>query len=319
MSAKGSLPKVYKRRRIAQLAPVRAAGATTRWLAAAPSLGAEESARSPCVMSNVVGVIPDHAARTAIAVALGTSVRLQYCSSFLEVEVRTRREAVITVLIQWDGASALTESVAFGRLRRSLTSTPILVVAHRSRLLPHQVVALVNAGVDEVVDAATLFDLRRLVTQRSSAWRQRLLSELEAATPPDLWTVIAPLVVCCLTMTDVPSVATAARALGVPVRTLAARHRAAGTLAPGTVISWCRLILAVRMLEDPRRSVEQVAHALGFGDGPGLRNMLRRYTGLRVSEVRSATGGRHVVHMCVAALYESASETPLFAKAMGRE
>jgi transcriptional regulator GlxA family with amidase domain len=50
------------------------------------------------------------------------------------------------------------------------------------------------------------------------------------------------------------------------------------------------------MLEDPARSVEQIALLLDFSSAASLRNMLKRYTGLSPREVRENGGLRCVLH-----------------------
>jgi AraC-like DNA-binding protein len=54
-------------------------------------------------------------------------------------------------------------------------------------------------------------------------------------------------------------------------------------------------VLAARRLEDPGRTVEEVAFELEYPSGNALRNMLRRYTGLRPVDLRSPAGGRRVL------------------------
>lgn len=55
-------------------------------------------------------------------------------------------------------------------------------------------------------------------------------------------------------------------------------------------------MIAARLLDDPGRTVEQVALMLDFPSGTALRNMFKRYTGLRTSEVRQNGGVRCVLH-----------------------
>ena len=54
--------------------------------------------------------------------------------------------------------------------------------------------------------------------------------------------------------------------------------------------------MAARMLDDPARTVEQVALKLDFPSGAALRNMFKRYTGLRTTEVRENGGVRCLIH-----------------------
>jgi methylphosphotriester-DNA--protein-cysteine methyltransferase len=56
------------------------------------------------------------------------------------------------------------------------------------------------------------------------------------------------------------------------------------------------LMVCARLLEDPGRSVSQVAMLADFPSSTSLRNMLRRYTGLRPLEIRENGGLRCVLH-----------------------
>jgi AraC-like DNA-binding protein len=92
------------------------------------------------------------------------------------------------------------------------------------------------------------------------------------------------------------SVEDAATAMGIHRKTLVDRLRSAGLPSPRTIIGWSRLLTAARLLDDPGRTVEQVALRLDFPSGTALRNMFKRYTGLRTSEVRENGGVRCVLH-----------------------
>ncbi len=87
-----------------------------------------------------------------------------------------------------------------------------------------------------------------------------------------------------------------ANALGVHRKTLVDRLKAAQLPSPRAIIGWCRLLVAARVLDDPGRTVEQVALMLDFPSGTALRNMCKRYTGLRTGEVRQNGGVRCLMH-----------------------
>jgi AraC-like DNA-binding protein len=92
------------------------------------------------------------------------------------------------------------------------------------------------------------------------------------------------------------SVEDAAAAMGIHRKTLVDRLRAACLPSPRAIIGWARLLMAARLLDDPGRTVEQVALQLDFPSGTALRNKFKRYTGLRTSEVRENGGVRCVLH-----------------------
>jgi AraC-like DNA-binding protein len=84
--------------------------------------------------------------------------------------------------------------------------------------------------------------------------------------------------------------------MGVHRKTLVDRLKAAHLPSPRAMIGWCRLLMAARLLDDPGRTVEQVALKLDFPSGAALRNMFKRYTGLRTTEVRENGGVRCLLH-----------------------
>ena len=77
-----------------------------------------------------------------------------------------------------------------------------------------------------------------------------------------------------------------ARSVGISRTALHNRLRRAKLPSAGALIGWTRLLLAAAALEDHRRSVEETALAIGYYSGTALANMLRRYTGLRICDVR---------------------------------
>jgi AraC-like DNA-binding protein len=80
-----------------------------------------------------------------------------------------------------------------------------------------------------------------------------------------------------------------ARALALNRKTLANHCRAAGFPPPGAVIAWCLILLTTALLASPGITVERVAMQLDFPSATALRNMLKRYTGLRPADLRNAT------------------------------
>ena len=58
---------------------------------------------------------------------------------------------------------------------------------------------------------------------------------------------------------------------------------------PGTVIGWCLLLLSAALLATPGVSADRVALQLNFSSASALRNLLRRRTGLRPTELRTPT------------------------------
>jgi AraC-like DNA-binding protein len=129
---------------------------------------------------------------------------------------------------------------------------------------------------------AVLRGILRVADQARVA--QLVLHQLGDRLPPR----IRPLVEYCVTHPeDAHSVEEVASTLGLNRKTLVNRCRAEGFPAPRNIIAWCLLLLAAGLLATPNVTVEQIALQLNFPSATALRNMLKRRTGLRPSDLRA--------------------------------
>jgi AraC-like DNA-binding protein len=249
----------------------------------------------------VAALLRDPEARARVTDALRGQAEV-YCCRFvhdLDARIRTRPPPPdALVLTPWDGGGADVTPLVHA-LRRDYPEMPMAVLAPLTPHATRQVVALARAGIDEVIlrehdDVGV--SLRALL--RRAAGRTEVaqaLRVLERMTPEPAHAILA---YCLENAREALTVDELAKALGVDRKTLLNRLTAGALPPPSVLISWCRLFVAARLLEDEVRTVEQVATALGFGSGTALRNMFRRYTGLRPADVRRRGGLR-----CVAALF----------------
>lgn len=86
---------------------------------------------------------------------------------------------------------------------------------------------------------------------------------------------------------DDPSLHVLAAALGISARTLARHVACEGLPTPGALIDWCRVLLAAQRIEATDGSVLRIAGELGFSSATALRRVIRRFTGLRPTELRA--------------------------------
>ncbi len=84
------------------------------------------------------------------------------------------------------------------------------------------------------------------------------------------------------------TLANAARAVGASERTLERRIRAVLGKTPLSYVRDLRVEMAVHRLRTTKESIEQIAAAVGYGDGVTLRTLLRKKTGRGVRELRAA-------------------------------
>lgn len=86
-----------------------------------------------------------------------------------------------------------------------------------------------------------------------------------------------------------------AELLSLHRRTLGKRLAAAGFPPPQRLITWGRLIVAAHMLEDPDRSANSIAAALGFPSGSAFRNTCQRYLHATPDKIRARGGAIYAV------------------------
>jgi AraC-like DNA-binding protein len=121
-------------------------------------------------------------------------------------------------------------------------------------------------------------------------------AQVLSAIAPDIPDALLPMFEFCLAYPErATSVQVVAQVLGVHRKTLVNYCAQASLPPPGAVLAWCRLLLVGHFLETPGRTVEGIALRVEFASATALRNMLRRYTGLRPQQVRECGGLRCVV------------------------
>jgi AraC-like DNA-binding protein len=241
--------------------------------------------------ARVVAMIADPRDRERIREALRPAASVAFCTRREEVMRLVRDQAAAAVVIEPRDASDEDMAPTVRLLKRGYPSVAVLVYCRVAPADCRMLLPLTRAGVDEVIlrgfdDAAT--SLRTaLVAALGTSALSHALEELRRVVPDDMM----PTVEYCLGRASrAPTVEEVAAALGVHRKTLASRASSAGLPSPRSLIAWGRLLVAARMLEDPRRSVEDVARVLGFSAAAELRNMFRRYTRMRPLEVRHAGG-----------------------------
>lgn len=245
----------------------------------------------------VAALIRDPLSRARLTDALRGDAAVRDCNRLSEVTTMIEEGLASLAVIDhrdWDGSSTLP---GIRRLRDDYPSVPIVMYLPWSSDLGPAVMDYVKAGVSQLVfhgvddlRAALRGTLDAALDQVSAVM---LGAELEPLVPPN----VLPFLRYCLehARRDI-TVEEVAGAMGVHRKTLVDRLKAAHLPSPRAVIGWTRLLVAARVLEDPGRTVEQVALQLDFPSGTALRNMCKRYTGLRMSEVRQNGGVRCLVH-----------------------
>ncbi len=221
--------------------------------------------------------------------ASGLAVRNHRSVSELLATVRTNDVAL--VVIDAEDRAGNSHSPAISALRRERPNLAILVYCTLSPSGSPDLLSVaregangfVFRGIDDVGHAL------RLAIQ--NAGRNNVGERIHAEIAPVLPTGVRPLLRYVIARYgNELSVDDAANALGVNRRTLLNRLRVTGDMGPSEFMNWTRLCLVLGLLEATSRPAEQVAVEEGFVSGASFRNMLRRYTGMTVSEVRARGG-----------------------------
>ena len=182
------------------------------------------------------------------------------------------------------------------RLRAEYPGVALIGFCQPAHKFSSEIVAMVHAGVHELVfrgvdDSSVAFRQTLARAAQTSAARQ-VLNALEEHLAPEAMAIVETCVQYA--WPDFSSRALA-QVLGVNVKTLVKQCRSNGLPSPGALLNWVRLMVVAYLLEAEGRALEHVAAAFGLESASPLRNLMKRYTGLRSLEVRTGGGLKVVI------------------------
>jgi AraC-like DNA-binding protein len=247
-------------------------------------------------VSLIAALIGDLHGCARIRRAVSPTAELVSCKGQPElIKVMRTRSPTAALVEPWDSTGAPTAPTV-RTIKVAFPSIPVVVYLALTPDSCHEVLHLAGAGADELVIRGVDDGGARLRAVLLRAEMRCRTASIFAALAPLLDADAMSFVQHCLEHArESLTVQGVAAALGVHRKTLVNRTAATRLPTPSVVIAWCRLLAAAQMLQDPGRSVEQTALALGLSSGTALRTMFRRYTGLRVSDVREHGGLDSVV------------------------
>jgi AraC-like DNA-binding protein len=246
----------------------------------------------------IVGALVwDPISRARLSEAAKSHALVRFCERQAELPALVENGLVRVVVLDVRDRSGESTLGTVRQLKERYPSVPVILYGTLSPAFSRDMLSFARAGVNDLV-LRDVDDLKHtLASALSSAAESVSLSELVGEIEPLLPSNIVPMVRYCLENGRRPLyVEDVAAALNVHRKTLVERLGSAGLPTPSSMIAWCRLLVSARILEDPGRSVEQVALMLNFPSSTSLRNMVKRYTGLRTNEVRQNGGARCVLH-----------------------
>jgi AraC-like DNA-binding protein len=217
--------------------------------------------------------------------------------------LRTEERPILALLVEPRDRDDRQVAGTVRTLRQRLPTLPIVGYCRIGHEYSAAIRELAVAGVHELVfrgvdDSGVM--LRSVLSSAAHATvAEAVLGELLPLMPAPLH----PFIQFCLTSpSHAHSVGGVAGALGVNRKTLVNYCARANLPSPGRLLSWCRILLAAHYLATTTRTVERIALQLDFASDTALRNMIKRYTGLRAQELRYGGGASVVIAHLMRAL-----------------
>jgi len=249
--------------------------------------------RTECQTCFVIAAhVRDRSLQAQLAAAIvaqgpAVAVKTEWCRSADSLYAAVADRGATIAITDWIGETDAVAEAAVRRLRDEFPTVAVLAYAPLTAAGAKGILAAGRAGVQEVIIAghddtgrALAAVLARAATVSTA---ERAIVRLSALVPSDVMPILA---YALRHARAVPEVSDAAQALHLHRKTLAEYCRRANVPPPGELIGWSRLIMAAERLADPGRSAERVAVEFGYSSGSAFANMLRRYTGLAVADVR---------------------------------
>jgi AraC-like DNA-binding protein len=262
----------------------------------APSLEGQSEAISRSG-ETVVALVLRSAERARIRAALRGTYEVQFVERANELSwlVKNAQLRVAAVILEMRDADAHSTCDLVRQISLSDMSPPVLAYCRAGGERSGDIRDFVLAGVQELIfdgiDDAGVALRSVLDAARRAQIGERAATALMTTLPP----ILGAFVRYVTAHPDTQRVADVADALGYHRKTLVNHCAQAVAPPPQELLAWCRLCVAAELLRTTPRTIESIAFQLDFPSDTALRNMMKRYTGLRASDVRTRGGMRCVM------------------------
>jgi AraC-like DNA-binding protein len=248
----------------------------------------------PVLVALVLGC--DERRRLNDAVRNRADVRFVERLDELLLTLRTEEQPILALLVEPRDRDDRPVAGTVRSLRQRLPTKPIIGYCRIGYEHSASIRELAVAGVHELVfrgvdDSGVV--LRSVLSSAAhTTAADAMLTELLPLIPEPLHPFIQ---FCLKSPQHAHSVGGVAGALGINRKTLVNYCARADLPSPGKLLSWSRLVLAAHYLATTTRTVEGIALQLDFASDTALRNMIKRYTGLRAQDLRHGDGASVVL------------------------
>jgi hypothetical protein len=241
------------------------------------------------IVALVVGPIERARLETAVK-GLGTAVFVSTIAIFRERALLTVPRITIVVAEPRD-ADGMPTAPLLKQLRDAHPETPIIVYCSAGGHDSREILEMAGIGVHDLIfRGATDTPVLLRATFESAArtcGAETILGRIRDILIPEGRQIVE---YCLFHPTLATSVEAVAHGLGLHRKTLVNRCARVGLPVPGVLIAWSRLLLFGHTFRTRCGPVEDVALLIGFPSGTALRNMLKRYCGLRPRDLQGSLG-----------------------------
>jgi AraC-like DNA-binding protein len=250
------------------------------------------SSQSPQYNGVVLALIQDGAQRNRISTALRDRREVHFVEDVSELLAITRAatypvDGIIVAMRDRSGRSTC------GIVRKlAATEGSAAIVAYCRAGAEHSadIRAMVLAGAHELIfegiDDSGVALRAALGAAQQAQLGLRAAAQIMPLVDERLW----PFVRHVTSYPTTQRVAAVADALGYNRKTLVNHCMQAKVPPPQELLAWCRLCVVAELLSTTSRTIEAIAFQLDYSSDSALRNMIKRYTRLRASDVRERGG-----------------------------
>ncbi len=210
------------------------------------------------------------------------------CADDVELLIAVSSGRVALTVVEAGGGSNAAALLALRRLREGFPTHPVIAWCDVRAIESHELLEIARAGVQDLI-RHDLDELRHVfarivasATQRAISYR--ILEELGDVVPQRLHPLLSYVLEHADERLDRDGVAAV---FGLSRRTLQNRLTDARLPPVRPFLTWCRLLVASALLDEPGHTLDSVAAQLDFHDGANLAVTLRRYTGANITQLRA--------------------------------
>jgi AraC-like DNA-binding protein len=245
---------------------------------------------------NVVAFLPRQLL-AHLRIVLGSEHRLISVASWAELQAMVYRGADLVVADPVAGGSVEVEALEI--LRGQFPSLPVVVYTTLAPATIKAIVRLAKSGVEHVVlsrfDDEPVRFLELLEGIPAYELGDQMLQELAGALAALPVTVVRAIEQLFRSPGDFKNAQDLAAAAGMNLRTLYRNLEPAGLFSARALVAAARIVRAYAYLQDPGRSIKDVAARAGYHSPWQLSQQMRELTGQTTEQVRREVTGHALV------------------------